>query len=84
MNKFFTDKQGRVVIVQAPNVPIIVWFLSSIAAKLTSGGVSENFQLLSFVALISWAALEIFWGDSYFRRVLGLVVLAFTIFGRLH
>ncbi len=34
------------------------------------------FGALATVALITWALLELFKGDSYIRRVLGAIVLS--------
>jgi hypothetical protein len=40
-------------------------------------------NFISFVFLAVWAVLEILKGDSYFRRALGLVVLAWSVLSHL-
>ncbi|HMS49878.1 MAG TPA: hypothetical protein PKA02_00360 [Candidatus Saccharibacteria bacterium] len=77
---FVKDKSGRVVILQTPNLPLIIWFVGALLAKVIGGSV---FSTLAFCSLLLWASLEIGWGDSYFRRVLGLVVLAVIIVNRI-
>lgn len=71
----FQDKDGKVVIFQRANIPLIVWLMSMIIARLTHGQTREHFQTLSFIAIITWALMEIFWGVNYFRRIIGLLVL---------
>ena len=72
----FKDKDGKVVLAQKPNLPIIVWFFSFILAKLAIYPlVTELVQYISFGALFTWAWLEIFSGDNLFRRILGTVVM---------
>lgn len=83
IDKFYKDKDGKVVIAQKPNLPILVWVASIIITRLSSGEIQSIFSLIGFGALFTWAWLEIFQGDSYFRRALGLVVLVFTIYNRL-
>jgi len=80
IRQFFADKHGRIVIFQWPNVPIIIWFLANIAARVTSGTASKTARALATASLLVWAVLEVFYGASYFRRVLGLLVLAFTLY----
>lgn len=81
--KFFTNKEGEVVLFQRPNVPIIVWFLSMVLATVsTNPVVRSRFGLLATIAIIIWALMEIIWGASYFRRLLGAVVLIVVIIGR--
>lgn len=80
LDTFFKDKNGHVVILQTPNLPLIVWFVGTLLAKVIGGAV---FSALAFCALLFWALIEIGWGSSYFRRVLGLVVLAVIIVNRI-
>ena len=72
----FKDKDGKVVLAQKPNLPIIVWFFSFLLATINVNQmVSELAQYISFGALFTWAWLEIFSGDNLFRRTLGAVVM---------
>lgn len=76
IKKFFTDKNGSIVVFQRPNLPIIAWLLFLGLAKIWQTGRWHSvFSAASTISLIFWALIEIFWGASYFRRVLGVIVL---------
>lgn len=81
--KIFQDKEGNIVIFQRPNVPILVWGISTIAARLSHGDMRHWFQLLATLALTIWALLEVGWGANYFRRTLGAIVVIFMLVTRL-
>lgn len=74
IKNFFTNKKGKLAVAQWPNTPlwtaVILWLIGLVP-------VSE-LQLFSQWAVIPvilyWAYLEIFFGDSSFRRLLGTVV----------
>lgn len=78
----FKTKNGDTVIAQRPNLPIIGWFVFLIIAKLTSDNLSEYTYLLSSLFLWVWCALEILYGVNTFRRILGIGVLALSLYGR--
>jgi hypothetical protein len=84
IQKFFTDKTGKIVIGQKPNLPIIVWVLASILKRLigTTHSFYSYIDMIGFLAIIIWALLEIFQGNSPFRRMLGLVVIVFSLYIR--
>lgn len=82
IKKCFCDHEGRLVLFQLPNLPFSVWFGSLVITSVTSGTVNRVFEVVSFGALFTWAWLEIFKGDSYFRRVLGLIVMIVIISNR--
>jgi hypothetical protein len=84
LQNLFQDKEGRVVLFQKPNVPIIVWAMSMVIARLTHGEVRDRFELLAFIALATWAVMEILWGTTPFRRLLGAVVLAVIVIGKIN
>lgn len=80
ITKFFKDKNGKVVVWQTPNIPLISWALFSVLARVVPSGAWQ--QLTSFVSfgfIFTWAWLEITEGSSYFRRTLGIVVLIVTL-----
>jgi hypothetical protein len=80
--KFFTDKHGRRVIGQKPNLPIIGWFVCKVLAYGLAGQpLHAGLQLLSAAFLFTWAYLELTSGASYFRKALGLIVLAWVVMG---
>ncbi len=83
MQNLFKDKDGRVVLFQKPNVPIIVWAISMVITRLSHGTVQARFQLLAFIALATWAVMEMLWGVNTFRRILGAVVLLAIVAGKL-
>jgi hypothetical protein len=80
IQKFFTGKNGKVVIWQTPNILLLGWLVFMILAKMLSqGDLKTGAQYLSFGLILIWAFMEILRGDSYFRRGLGLVVLILTV-----
>jgi hypothetical protein len=79
------EKQERYVLWQRPNLAIMVWFGAVVLGKLfEQGRVHEVLSLVSFGALFTWAWLEIFQGVNNFRRVLGAIVLIFSIYSRIN
>lgn len=78
-DKFWRDDQGRVVIWQSPNWPLIVWAIFTFLSLFFSGKVSHGLSYAGTAALIYWSYLEIFKGANYFRRLLGLLILAYSI-----
>ena len=75
--RFFSNRDGKIVIVQRPNVPILVWaFLQSLSYLLEKPATAIA-QLGATAALLVWTILEIGWGASPFRRVRGGVVLRY-------
>ena len=80
--KLFTDKNGKVVIFQPPNLPLIGWLVCMIVALLLPIGFLKNgFMNLSGAFLFLWAYQEITQGASYFRRSLGVVALLIVLSG---
>jgi hypothetical protein len=54
-----------------------VWAAASLAKLIVpTGKVSIGLEVLAFGSLFTWAWLELFEGVNYFRRALGLLVLA--------
>ena len=55
----------------------MAWFILTIVAyNATAHKLRQTLTVFAGIALLYWATLELFWGDSPFRRVLGGVVLA--------
>lgn len=82
IKKCFYDDNGTLTLFQLPNLPFIVWFGSLAMSSITTGTANRVFELVSFDALFTWAWLEIFKGDNYFRRLLGLIVMIVIITNR--
>lgn len=81
---FFKDKNGKVVIAQFPNTPLILWFITFLISFFPlQSRLSNFFDLISFGAIFTWSWLEIFDGVNIFRRVLGLFVVTIVILIRL-
>ena len=79
MENFFKDNKGRVVIWQAPNVPILGWLVTRALSFVVEGRLHAGLDRLGQAFLFVWAFLELTKGDSPFRRVLGAVVLAAVV-----
>ncbi|BAY31757.1 hypothetical protein NIES2107_36430 [Nostoc carneum NIES-2107] len=76
VDKTFRDSNGNIVIAQKPNLPLIVWVVTSLLSfLLTSDPINTVLNVVANGALFTWAWLELFQGVNYFRRALGLVVL---------
>ncbi|MEH2063873.1 MAG: hypothetical protein V7K50_16685 [Nostoc sp.] len=76
VDKTFRDGNGKIVIAQMPNLPLIVWIVASLLSLIfTSGKTNTVLDLLANGSLFTWAWLELFQGVNYFRRALGLAVL---------
>ncbi len=83
-DRFFRDKDGNVVLMQPPNLPIVGWFVFKVLEKLVdSGQLNTLASLLAFGCAFTWAWLELFSGVNYFRRLLGLLVLIAAVTHRL-
>ncbi|MGJ5628071.1 hypothetical protein [Nostoc sp. CALU 1950] len=75
VDKTFRDSNGNIVLAQMPNLPLIVWIVSSLLALIfTSGKINIVLDVLANGSLFTWAWLELFQGVNYFRRALGLAV----------
>jgi len=72
------------VIFQKPNLPLIVAFVAWVMSHvLPYGQLNFAAALIYFGALFTWAWMEIFQGVNTFRRILGIVVMAFIVINRL-
>jgi hypothetical protein len=78
-DNFWRDDKGRVVIWQWPNAYLIAWAILTVTSLFTNGNVADIFAGAAGVALVVWAGLEIFKGVNYFRRLLGLAVLIYSV-----
>jgi hypothetical protein len=75
-DKIFRDRNGNIVLAQAPNLLIILWLATTILKLVfTTGRIDSLLEILSFGFLFTWAWAEITQGVNYFRRGLGTVVL---------
>ncbi|WP_100897886.1 hypothetical protein [Nostoc flagelliforme] len=76
VDKTFRDNEGNIVVAQMPNLPLILWIVTSLLTLIfPSGKINTLLDLVAYGSLFTWAWLELFQGVNYFRRALGLVVL---------
>lgn len=78
-DRMWKNDRGDVVIWQTPNAWLIGWAVLTVLSLLVSGRLADILSVAGSGVLIIWSLLEIFKGDSYFRRLLGLVVLIFAV-----
>ena len=72
---FFKDKSGKIVVAQLPNPPLIAFLVFRFLQMVASGTLQQMASVVAFGSLFTWAWLELFQGENYFRRLLGIVVL---------
>ncbi|MBN3922100.1 hypothetical protein [Nostoc sp. NMS4] len=76
IDKTFRDSNGKIVLAQMPNPPLILWIVASLLTLVfTTGKINTVLDFLANGSLFTWAWLELFQGVNYFRRALGLAVL---------
>lgn len=77
---FFRDKNGKIVLWQAPNVPLYGWAVTKFASLfIANSDLKTGLAQLSTALLFVWAYLELTKGVNYFRKCLGLLVLVAII-----
>ena len=79
---FFRDKDGKVVIIQPPNVPLSLWIILTAISWLAADEYTFVIKLTAQLVLLLWSGFEVFNGASPFRKVLGAIVLVY-LFGSL-
>lgn len=79
----FRTRRGRIVLGQWPNPPLWIFLGASALRRLADppGWTGTASKVVATTALAWWAVLEIGWGATRFRRLLGAVVLTFVILG---
>ncbi len=83
-DRTFRDSEGKIVLGQMPNLPLLVWLTTTLLQLiLSSGKIGTGLDLVAFGALFTWAWQEVFEGVNYFRRAIGLVVLVSMLARRL-
>ena len=76
-NRLFRDNTGHYVFGQPPNTPIILAVIGLLGSHIFAQGstLAQIFSLIGFGAIFLWAYLEIMYGESLFRKILGTLVL---------
>ena len=72
LERFFKDKDGKVVIGQTPNAPILIWAVLLVVNLFLH---NPHVGIVQNLFLFAWAYLELTEGVNYFRKTLGAVVL---------
>ena len=78
-DRIWRDEQGRLAVWQMPNVWLIAWAVCTTLSLFFGGKIGDIFFWVGSALLVIWSLLEIFRGACYFRRLLGLAVLAYSI-----
>ena len=83
-DRTFRDSNGKIVIAQMPNAPLLIW-LGATLLKLfvPRGTLNIGLDTIAFTSLLVWSFLEIFQGVNYFRKGLGVFALVGLVFWRL-
>lgn len=77
ITNFFRDRNGRIRVFEAPNLPILAWAGFGAASMMAlTPKYRELLASLSRGSLVIWALLETATGRSPFRRTLGAATLA--------
>ena len=76
------DNTGKYVVGQSPNVLIYIMAVGFVGQLLSKGVVNTFFDLLFFGAAFAWGYLEIRYGESNFRRILGGVIMVLIFASR--
>ncbi len=81
ITKWLKDKYGRVVLFEAPNIPLISWAVCTVVGALIEepSTLHNIINVVAFGSLFTWAWLEIADGTTYFRRVLGVAIMVVAI-----
>lgn len=70
---------GRIVVAQAPNAAILVFFASYALRWFTGDRLDSQLGNVGMGALIVWGLDELIRGANPFRRLLGAIVLGWEI-----
>lgn len=74
---FFRDRRtGKIVIMQRPNIPLMVWILATVLGWFVHNNIV---MVVGTVALVVWAVDEVVRGVNPWRRCLGGAVLAMLV-----
>lgn len=78
VKSLFTNQKGEYVLLQAPNLPLWLYIACVVVQFMfPTGNIGFAAMWTGRVALAYWAGLEIYSGESWFRRGLGIVVLSY-------
>ncbi len=82
-NQIFRDNEGKIVLAQTPNPPLIGGIVASLLQIIfTEGSLNIGLNFVAFGCLFTWAWQELFEGVNYFRRTLGFLTLVGLIISK--
>jgi len=83
IDKLIKDKNGKITLWQTPNGALLLWAFSEVLGEFVAHGTFQRLcSAVSFGALFAWAWMEIFSGVNYARRVLGFIVIVFSVYSK--
>lgn len=84
LDLIFKDHTGKYAVAQAPNLPLYIILFSWLLAAISTGHLHNLANAISHGAVFLWAYLEIRYGDSLFRRLLGAAVMIMSLWSQLN
>jgi hypothetical protein len=82
ISRLFIYKDGKYVVLQFPNAPLMVAIVAyGLRLVIDAQPLSNYLGVVIDISLGIWAIMEIIWGVNLFRRIFGLVVIGFILFG---
>jgi hypothetical protein len=78
LRRYTSDSRGKQTVIQAPNLALGLLIVATIAERLAGLRYSEAIHTVVILLLVVWAGLELWKGDSAFRRTLGLAGLLYA------
>jgi hypothetical protein len=77
LRNFFRDADNNIAVVHPPNLPLVGWIIFSLLSLLfRHNTLHAGFHSLAQAFLFVWAYLEVRYGRSRFRQLLGAIILA--------
>lgn len=70
----------RFVLVQFPNLPLIVAIMASVVGRLADGVVASYADAIGRLALAVFAYLELTDGANSLRRLIGATIIAYLVY----
>lgn len=78
--KFWHDKDGRLVVWQSPNALLWSWLALFLLSEFFRNDITKFLNTwVGFIIILIWAGLEAKSGVNYFRRMLGVLVFILVI-----
>lgn len=80
IKKLFLTKEGKIVIGQSPDRPLILWaFFFFVAYVPPLNMLQQTFQSIASLFLFVWAYQELIRGVNPFRKIIGSITMLWII-----